>query len=555
MRKLTILSLSMLTALLVVWWGWGGGWRSRRQSCEWPQRSMRVKAALEGRMRATYRLSCREERANAFNRLVRSVWEVMGRPPVRENKRDLLKDTFMMACDGTLRLADWLSAHEAGGSIGPEALWELQNRYARGYQVLEQWLEQQAQNPTDPAAGLAEAILAETDQVMKAEIGKIKGISLRSPTNAPPAEGTVEPRVPLMRRMLREMVLLYALKSRPRRQLEDRLGALGGTFGLAFDSVDAGCAFAWAGAMDRAKRLVASVVRRRPVSAEDVALRAHIALCFHFGASRATPLALQVLDDMQSLAADEAQMWAALRSAECYEHMKEYARAVLCCRRAAEAHQGTLGAFDAGLRAAALEAFRLGSPDVALQRLHGLTAEAPDDERRRNAWLLMARIYIELQRRDEAVAIYEQLRDREATPEASASVMLRGIRDLYRSGSNEMARKALEHNMDLFERGSKLPEALLCLALVHFVSHGHEEARKHLGALVTSAPAHPIAAQARFLLGHSKVLTQDYGEALKEFEALCTMHAGTSWARTAERRYLSRLRSLAPDGVMGEEAE
>ena len=82
--------------------------------------------------------------------------------------------------------------------------------------------------------------------------------------------------------MLREMVLLYVVMSRPDGHLEDHLGDLGDRFGIDFTKLDAICALARAGKTWMARRLLPEVVKSRPSKPKHFAAFTRVAMClFH----------------------------------------------------------------------------------------------------------------------------------------------------------------------------------------------------------------------------------------------------------------------------------
>lgn len=514
-----------------------------KQSLVWPKYHRVVMVALKGRVHKAFGMKGAAARREAIRALARRVGQVMKCPALTRAEEERVVQVLLMAKTAEVLLSNWRQINrEEHGTTG------LPHRcahYVKEFREIEEWIEQQAPAPTDAAIPLAEAIVAETDKYMAYRLRWLKRFAETesmggawdyslAPWQQPGSGG----------QMLREMVLLYALMARPDSQLDTYLGFLGRKFGVQLDRVDAGCALARAGKVEMATRVLRKVLGARPRNSQALAVRQRIALCFHESANQDTAAAVAVLDGMMDQSRGRMQVAAILKAAECYERMDELTRAVVHYRRAYEEGRHTPVGFSAGLKAAELEAFELDSPESAAEAVERALANAPTGLWA-DAHLLLLRVYGKLKRFDDMAEMCKKLAIDDSETEPGATTLLAAGNLLFNAGANDQALKMLNEYLPLFQEHDKEAQARLLVALVLLNKWENAKARAQVKAILALNPEEDIAARAQFLMGYSYVVVQEYEKAKWELDSLCRLYPETKWAKTAEKRYLSKLRRPA----------
>ena len=523
-----------------------------KQSAIWPKYDNRVRLALRGKMHRAYAVKEQEARLEAFRSGAKTVWQMMGSPALSKAEESRLVQVFVMAKHAEILLSNWYSANREGGGATRESLPARCARYVKEYQELDEWIDKEVAEGEIPMLPLVEAAVAETDRRVAYWLRRLER-SAETKAMRPSYDYDFAPwqQSGSTGNVLREMVLLYALMSRPDSQLDEHLDVLSTKLGLQLDRVDAGCALARAGKVDKAKQVLRKVLQARPRNPASVAVRQRIALSFRESVNKDTAVAVEVLDDMVARAKGRARVIAIAGAGECYEGMREYARAVANYRKAYEEQPSTVAGFDAALKAAELEAFKLDSPESAAEALEEAMGNAPGDQWTA-AQLLILRIYARLKRTDDMAEVCKKLAVDDSESKTSAATLLAAGSELYKAGANDEALTLLSEHLALFQEHGKEPQARLLTALVLLNQWENAQAREQLKAVLALSPEEDLAARAQFLMGYSHLVVQEYADAIEEFDSLVSTYPDTRWAKTAEKQYLPGLRRFKADGERGE---
>ncbi len=517
----------------------------------WP-RYHRVVRKVFGRRNSFRKALTLRSRGDRPKRQARAEWLVskvcsyIGQPKLTAEQKQHVVAALLMAADARAVLFYWWHrCHKESPRVRRETIPGYLRRYAEQFSEVSEWAEQEVKTH-GPCSNLLEALIAECDRMVSDRLKRLAKSAKTTrmlPFWDPKAALWDQPEG--MGDYLREIVLLYAIWTRPDKQVETDLKTLGKHFGIPFTKLDAACALARAGKTYPARRMFQAAVPSRPKRAKDFAMYTRVALCFGGGAGPDMRSATRVLDRMVEQAPASAKAQARLYAGRCYADMGNAAHAVQQFRQARkQAPEGETG-FDAALRAAELEAFKLNAAEAAAEQLERLVAAAPDDERRAAAQRLLLRVYGRLDRKEDLSRLADTIvAAQPATPEGAQQV-LETAAELYRAGANKQAEHLLTSRLDALNQAGKSSQARLLLGLVDLARWQNDAAREQFRQVIRDASDADTAARAWFLMGYSHLVSQEYLDAKEAFDMLCIKHPDSRWAKMAKKQYLPGLRKFS----------